>query len=283
MTCAGVSLALVGVSACSSETSDASPSEAVQSATDPSTIEAGEKIVYVSNNAYPPYSFEDENGDLTGVEVDLAWAALEAAGFDPEVKGAAFDGILPGIQAGKYEVSFFNDTKERQEIFSFVDMFDSGTTIMVGSENPNNLSIDNLCGEATIAVEKGSQQQSVVGPDLQQACEDNGETPFKLDVYPSGQDAILAIDSGRADAMLAETAQIAYIVSQNEGKYVVPDGDQIALHPVGFGVLKDSGLAEAILKGGQAIMDSGEYDKILEKWGMQATAKSAPIINGAKE
>jgi ABC-type amino acid transport/signal transduction systems, periplasmic component/domain len=235
-------------------------------------------LVYVLDGTYPPLSYQDASGKMTGVEFDLGMEVFARAGITADVQPSAFDGIIPGIQAGKYDVSAFNDNAERQKIFDFVDLFQSGSSIIVPHGNPKSLSIDALCGKK-VAVQLGSQQETTVAPSLNKACKAASDDAFEVITYNSGNEAVLAVISERADAVLTETISAAYAVTENPKKLAITDDEPLDPHPVALGMMKDTGLAEALQAALQSMMDDGTYAKILAEWGMDSLAVDAATMN----
>ncbi len=236
------------------------------------------KVVYVLDATYPPMSYQDASGKMTGVEFDLGMAVFERAGITADVQPATFDAIIPGIQAGKYDISAFNDNAERQKIFDFVDLFQSGTSIVVALDNPKSLSIKDLCG-TRVAVQLGSQQETTVAPELDKACKDSGKKPLEVITYGSGNEAVLALISNRADSVLTETISAAYAVSENAGKLSLTDDEPLNPHPVALGMMKGTGLAKALQASLQSMMDDGAYAKVLADWGMETLKIESATIN----
>lgn len=235
-------------------------------------------LVYVLDGTYPPLSYQNAAGDMTGVEFDLGMEVFARAGITADVQPSGFDAIIPGIQAGKYNVSAFNDNLARQKIFDFVDLFQSGSSIIVPLDNPKSLSIKGLCG-VRVAVQLGSQQETTVAPALNEACVANGKEKFEVITYGSGNEAVLALTSRRADVVLTETISAAYAVTEMPKKLSITKDEPLDPHPVALGMMKGTGLAKALKASLQTMMDDGTYAKILAKWGMGPLAIEAATIN----
>ncbi|GAA3739871.1 ABC transporter substrate-binding protein [Leifsonia bigeumensis] len=235
-------------------------------------------LVYVLDATYPPLSYQDASGKMTGVEFDLGMEAFSRAGITADVQPSGFDAIIPGIQAGKYDVSAFNDNAERQKIFDFVDLFQSGSSIIVSHDNPKSLTINTLCGHK-VAVQLGSQQETTVAPSLNEACQAAGEDAFEVITYNSGNEAVLAVISKRADAVLTETISAGYAVTENPDDLAITDDEPLDPHPVALGMMKDTGLAEALQAALQSMMDDGTYARILADWGMGSLSIDSATIN----
>ena len=65
------------------------------------------------------------------------------------------------------------------------------------------------------------------------------------------------------------------------GDYFEIVGDQVEAGPYGIAVAKDNTeLRDALQAAVQAIIDSGEYEKIIKKWGVEDGAITEAKING---
>jgi len=78
-------------------------------------------IVFATDATWPPMEFVDADKKITGLAVDLMTAAGKEAGFTPEFKAVAWDGIFAGLAAGKYDAicSSVTITDERKNTMDF--------------------------------------------------------------------------------------------------------------------------------------------------------------------
>ena len=58
-----------------------------------------------TNVAFPPYEFYGEDGEPTGIDVEIAKAIAAKLGYDLEVVDIEFAQCIPGVQSGKYDFS----------------------------------------------------------------------------------------------------------------------------------------------------------------------------------
>jgi polar amino acid transport system substrate-binding protein len=80
--------------------------------------------------------------------------------------------------------------------------------------------------------------------------------------------------------MTADYPVTAYAIKNSEGKLEAA-GEQFETAPYGWAVAKKSALGPALLKSLEHVMQTGEYNKILAKWGVDKGAIGKPGINGA--
>lgn len=240
------------------------------------------ELTVAADASYPPNEFfANDNKTIIGLDVDLANALGQALGKPVKVVNAPFDSILPGLQAGKYDIgmSSFTDNKDREKSFDFVDYFTAGTSLMVKKGNPEGLTADNLCGKK-IAAEKGTTQSDEDLPARSKACTDSGKPAINSLIFPDQGGANLALQSGRADGVLADSPVIAYQIKQTNGQFE-QSGAPYATAPYGIAVPKGKGFAEPVLAALKSVQSQGVYDAILAAWGEQAGALKTPALNGA--
>src|ERR1700741_4859633 len=115
----------------------------------PAKVKADGKITVATDASYPPNEFTLEgSSEILGMDVDLGKAIGKVLGVEVQFVNASFDGILAGLQAGRYELgmSSFTDTKEREQTVDFVTYFEAGTSTMVRKCNPEGINAtEDLC------------------------------------------------------------------------------------------------------------------------------------------
>jgi polar amino acid transport system substrate-binding protein len=246
----------------------------------PATIAADGEIVIATDPTYAPIEFyAPDNATLIGLDVDLGMALGRVLGTKVTFVKSGFDSIIPGLLSGKYELgmSSFTDTAERERAVDFVTYFRAGTSLLVPKGNPRSLRPEgsSLCGRR-VAVMKGSTQEIDDIPGRNQAC----PSPVQAMVFPDQNAANLALSSGRADAVLADSPVLAYAAQQSPQFEV--SGAPYGTAPYGIAVPKGArGLAEALRIGLQDLVASGEYRQILTRWGVASGGIDSVEINAA--
>src|SRR5579862_9191815 len=61
-------------------------------------------IVIGTNAEFPPFSFIDEQGAVTGFDIDVAKEVFKRLGKQMTIKDMAFDMLIPEIQQGSIHV-----------------------------------------------------------------------------------------------------------------------------------------------------------------------------------
>src|SRR3954447_13465843 len=180
----------------------------------PSDIASDGKIVVGSDASYAPNEFVDADGTtIIGMDVDLGKAVGQKLGLDVEFQNSAFDGILPGIAAKKYELgmSSFTDNAEREKQVDMVTYFSAGTKMATPKGNPDGIKIDDLCGK-TVAVQRGTVQVDDLTA-RSDTCTKAGKPAINISQFQAQTDVTLALTAKRAQAMLADSPVVDYAVA----------------------------------------------------------------------
>lgn len=236
----------------------------------PADIKADGKIVIGQDQTYPPNEFV-ENGKATGFDVDIATAVGQVLGVQTEFQSAAFDGIIPGISAKKYEmgISSFTVNAERMQTVDMISYYRAGTSLAVLKGNPDKLSVDDLCGK-NVAVQKGTTQVDDLGK-RNGECTKSGKQPINITQFQAQTDVNLALTAKRVQAELADSPVIDYAVKQTGGQ-LESVGEPYDTAPYGIVLPKGSGdFGKAVQGAVQKLIDSGIYKKIMDKWGLSGS------------
>ncbi|MEV6394711.1 ABC transporter substrate-binding protein [Streptomyces sp. NPDC051907] len=250
----------------------------------PADLRERGRIVVATDASYPPMEFKDSKGRLVGVDIDLGREIAAELGLEAEFKNARFDGIIGGVQAGKYDlaISDFAATKEREKAVDMVTYFSSGSAVAVKAGNPEKLDPDLLCG-VRVAVQAGSIQADDIKDNRNPACVRAGKAPIpgdgdRYDLQTQVTEALLA---GRVSAMIADTVVVDYAINQFKGRFERL-GTPYDISPSAIVVPKGDGqLTQAVQGAVQNLIDDGTYGQVLEKWGVAANGIAKSVINGA--
>ncbi|MFC4019201.1 ABC transporter substrate-binding protein [Micromonospora sp. GCM10011542] len=245
----------------------------------PADIKGKGVLRVATAEGYPPMEmYKAGTQDLIGVDPELAAAIAGRLGLKLEMTNASFPGLIPGLQADRWDLamSSMSDTEERRKAVDFVDYFQAGGSIMVAKGNPAGVKdLADLCGRAVVLA-KGSSNLAI-GEGQNTKCAKK-MTISQSEDAPTG---LLQIDAGRAVATIVDYP-VAKLLAQESGKYEVLEA-QYEAGPWGIAVdKKDSRLRDAVQRALQELIGSGEYTKILEKWGVTGSAVQAATVNNQK-
>jgi polar amino acid transport system substrate-binding protein len=298
---AGVAL-LITLSACSTtETSAGNPdiqsktsdttdiSEGVQP--DPKAVallpqsykDKGELTVAMDLH-YPPTTFlADDNTTPIGLNPDIARLVAKKLGLRLKFVQASFDTIIPGIEGGRYDftATSMSPTPERLKVLDMIDYFNGGLSVAVSAGNPLGLSNDNLCGK-NIAVTKGSNAQLKHLPNISEwTCTSQGKPAINGITLPNVQEALTQLASKRIDGIMYDTPALVWAQEQQPKAFTLltPQVDTRTEHIVTVALKKGSPLTPALQAAVQSVLESPEYQKSLDNWGLSAGAIKDAKLN----
>jgi polar amino acid transport system substrate-binding protein len=298
---AGVAL-LITLSACTTaETSSGNPdigsktsnttdiSEGVQP--DPKAVallpqsykDKGELTVAMDLH-YPPTTFlADDNTTPIGLNPDIARLVAKKLGLQLKFVQASFDTIIPGIEGGRYDftATSMSPTPERLKVLDMIDYFNGGLSVAVSAGNPLGLSNDNLCGK-NIAVTKGSNAQLKHLPNISGwTCTSQGKPAINGITLPNVQEALTQLASKRIDGIMYDTPALVWAQEQQPKAFTLltPQVDTRTEHIVTVALKKGSPLTPALQAAVQSVLESPEYQKSLDNWGLSAGAIKDAKLN----
>ncbi|MFI9600855.1 ABC transporter substrate-binding protein [Streptomyces sp. NPDC004069] len=248
-----------------------------------------------SDIAYAPVEFKDKSGTVVGLDPDVAAALGKQLGVTFEFENGTFDALLTGIRSNRYDVamSAMTDNKSRQEGVDpstgkkvgegvdFVDYLSAGVSIYTSKGDTKGINgWSDLCGKK-IALERGT-----ISEDLAKAEAKKCPSGKKLTIEPFDDDQLAQtrLRSGGVDAVSSDFPVAAYAVkTSGGGNDFEIVGPQVQAAPYGIAVAKgNTQLRDALQAAVNAIIKNGEYEKILEKWGVQSGAVTESVVNGGK-
>ncbi|WP_432093390.1 ABC transporter substrate-binding protein [Streptomyces sp. bgisy100] len=250
----------------------------------PAHLKKSGTLTIATDASYAPMEYKEPDGTIVGVDVDLGKAIAGKLGLRARFQDAKFDGIIGGIQAGKYDMSMssFTATKEREKSVDMVTYFSAGLAVAVNKGNPKGIDPDRLCG-VKVAVQTGSVSADDIKNRRNPECEAHRRPAIPGDGhrFELQTDVTTALVAGRDDAMISDSSVVAYAVKQSRGR-IEQLGTAYAVDPSGIVVPKGDGrLTEAVQRAVQKLIDDGTYSRILTRWGVRSGAVAHADVNAA--
>lgn len=233
---------------------------------------------------YPPTTFlADDNVTPIGLNPDMARLIAKKLGLKLKFENTSFDTIIPGLDGGRYDftATTMSPTAERLEVLDMIDYFNGGISVAVAHGNPLNISNDDMCGRS-IAVTKGSNAQLKHLPNVSEwTCTSKGKPVINGVTLPNIQEALTQLASKRIDGVFYDTVSLVWASEQQPNTFTIltPQVDTRSDHVVAIALKKGSPLTPALQKATQSVLDSPEYKKSLENWGLEAGAITEAKLN----
>ncbi|GGB37167.1 arginine ABC transporter substrate-binding protein [Oceanisphaera marina] len=222
-----------------------------------------DEVKFVTNAAYAPFEFVDENNEMQGFDIDLAKAICEVQKMDCSFHNQAFDSLIPSLKFRRYHaaIAAMDITPERAKQVDFSDIYYENSAVFVTPTDK----FDNLDAlkKETVGVQNGTSHQKYI----QDKLEADG---MAARPYQSVQDALLDMGNGRINAVFADTAVVGDWLAKNQGYAVlgerITDDDYFG---TGFGIAVTKGnqaLLDQLNEGLNQLKDNGTYDSLYQKY-----------------
>ena len=202
-------------------------------------------ITIAMEGTWAPWTYHDENGDLVGYDVEVGQLIAEKLGVEPEFVEGEWDGLLAGLDAGRYDmmINGVDVTEERQEAYDFSD--------------PDIQSLEDLDGKSTA---------NTISSTYAELAESYGANVTGVDDLNQTFELLL---SGRIDATLnAEVTYYDYMKEHPDADVKIAaltdDASEVAI-PFRKGD-ETASLREAVNQAISELRESGQLSELSEKY-----------------
>ena len=210
-----------------------------------------------TNAAFPPYEYVDDDGNIIGIDAEIAAAIAEKLGMELEIKDMEFDSLITACAGGSVDMVLagMTVTDERKESVNFSDSYATGIQVIIVKEDSEIATADDLDGK-TIGVQSGTTGDIY--------CRDDyGEDSVKQ--YNNGALAVAALQNGQVDCVVIDNEPAKNFVASNDGLKIL-DTEYIT-EDYAIAVAKEN--TERLEKINNAMTElkaDGTIDKIINKY-----------------
>ena len=212
---------------------------------------------------YMPFELKNQKGQIIGFDVDMATRMAKAMGVELELVDTAWDGIIPALLTGKFDVlmSGMTLTQERNMSINFAPPYIViGQSILIKKDLDGTVKSYKDLNDAkyTIASKLGTTGEQATKRMIPNA---------KYISYETEQEGVLELVNGKIDAFIYDLPYNAVAVSQKgQGKIVHLD-TPFTFEPLAWAVRKgDADILNWMENFMYQIRNDGTYDKIYKKW-----------------
>ncbi len=216
-------------------------------------------LVVAMSGEFQPFSYFEGN-TLTGFDHDIGVAMAEELGLEVDSQTGAFDTLIAGVQANRYDVliASMTPTPERDEAVDFTDSYYiSGAQAFVAPDT-----------ECTDISEMDSPVVGVAtGTTYQDYLENEGaEWVGEIRTFSSDITALQDTAAGRLDASMTDRNVGLHQIQESDID-LVECGAPLFTEEPAFAVAEgNAGLQEALNEALAAIKDNGTYAEISEQY-----------------
>ncbi len=242
-----------------------------------------------TEGAYPPWNNINSAGDLEGAEIDFGNEACERMGVSCEWVTQDWDGIIPALLQGKYDIIIagMSITEERKEKVNFTNgyMTDGARFAVLKDSGLADL---NIAGMAKVNLNiAGGKEQAAIGQLIaamdgkticvqsstihQNFLEKHMSGAVEVKLYQAVDDHNLDLAAGRCDAVLADVGSIIDFMDSDGGVDVAFTGPTFSGGVFGDGVggavrKEDTDILEMWNAAISEMSKDGTTAEITKKW-----------------
>jgi polar amino acid transport system substrate-binding protein len=240
---------------------------------------------------YPPQEAFAPDGTIIGSDPDVAGEIAKRLGLQVHFVNTVFTVIIPALDGNKCDiiVSAQNINADRLKQVDMIPYFKAGQSFVVAKGNPKGItSKEGLCGN-TVAVQNGTTELDFLqgtgdfkGAGLSDACVKAGKKAITIKQFDKDNDALLALQSGTADAYFADSPAAGYAVTNHASQFDL-SGVTLEVAIEGISVAKNhTKLRDAVKTVLLSMISDGAYGKILTTWGVTDGGLTADQVNSGK-
>lgn len=250
--------ASLSLASCSNNSQDSATNS--NDTTTPSTASDG-VLRIGTEGAYAPFNYTNADGSLGGFDVDIANAICADMQVTCEIIAQDWDGIIPGLKAGKYDaiVAAMSVTPERAQQVSFTDPYFSNTLVFLAKQDSSfDLNNSGDIDEYLIAAQRSTVSSQWLESEYPKA---------KIKLYDTLSNAFLDLGSGRVDVMISDKLPaLQWLNSPSGGSYALK-GDEIDINDnFAIAVRPGDELKMQINESLANLKANGTYDEINQKY-----------------
>ena len=190
-------------------------------------IQKAGKLTIATSPDFPPFESLNDNGEVEGIEIEIMELICAELGVELVIEQMNFDSVLPGIQAGKYDVgvSGISVTPAREKNTLFTDPYCLAAQAIVVLNGSSITCKADLEGK-TIAVQSGTTAEAY--------AMENGYT---FNAYTANTDAQEALLAGKVDAWVIDdltAADMVALYNAENPEALVVLGEAMTTEPYAF-------------------------------------------------
>ena len=234
-------------------------------ATDSTDTADGGVLRMGTNATFPPYEFTDENGEVAGIDAEIAAAVAEKLGMGLDITDMAFESLIPALQAGTIDIVLAGMTvdPERADQVNFTDSYATGVQVVIVPENSDIAPVEQEDGSLAVDLTgKTIGVQTGTTGDLY-CTDDYGQENVKQ--FDNGPLAVAALVNGQIDCVVIDQEPAKNYVAANEGLKILDTA--YANEDYAAAISNDNTeLLEQVNAAMQELKDDGTLQSIIDKY-----------------
>ena len=223
----------------------------------------GKHFIIATDKGFSPFEFEDEDGNIVGIDMDILAAVAEDQGFTYDLHYIGWDAAIAECQAGQADgmIAGASITEERKENgWTFSDGYFDATQGMAVEAGSDIASFDDLKGKNVVV--KNGTMSDIYATELSEKI---GFTVTRVSTSP---DMYQQVMGGQAAACFDDTPILKYSIKAGELSMKFVEGTENEPAAYGMAVFNEEKkeLIDLFNAGLKNIRENGTYDEIIDRY-----------------
>lgn len=226
-------------------------------------INASGVLVVGMSGEQPPFNFVSNKETVIGYDMDLAAALAKSLGLEVRIELMPFSELITALKKQEIDliISGFAQTKSRSKELSFIGPYaQSGKSLVLNKERLKEIHSSTGLNHKSIHLMalKNSTSKTLAKERLSEA---------KLTTIKHYEDAILALRSGEADALVADLSICELAVIRDSTKQLTTLQKPLAIEEISIAINKNEPLLKNRLSEQlHSLTESGQLKALHKRW-----------------
>lgn len=227
--------------------------------TDPESLS---QFVVGLDQAYPPYGFIGDDGQITGFDIELAQEVCNRNGWEMKAEPIDWDAKDTLLNSGTITCIWNGFTQEgREDDYTFSEPYMLNGQVIVVKADSGITSFDDLAGKTVVTQTDSAAEDVLEGDQAELAA-----TFASLDTIGDYNTAFMQLESGAVNAVACDLSIAEYQMAANPDAYVqLPDMLSEEHYAVGF-KKGDQALADTVTNTLREMNSDGFVEELCQKY-----------------
>jgi ABC-type amino acid transport substrate-binding protein len=211
--------------------------------------------------SWPPFEFVDDDGQIVGLDVDLARSIGQRLGVEVEFVNVGFDSLYDALYVSRFDAivsALPYDPLLYGDVAYSISYFNAGQVLVVRAGETEVSEVNDLAGKR-LGVELASEGD-VLGRQFQKKTED-----LSLQSYMAPQDVLWALKEGKVVAAIVDAVSAHQFIATEGGVQVVGDPLTDELYVIAV-QLESPLLLKVVNEVLVEMREDGTLERLQEKW-----------------
>lgn len=227
------------------------------------TADGKTKFIVGFDAAFPPYGYQDENGEYVGFDLDLAAEVCKRNDWELVKQPIDWDAKNMELNSGTISCIWNGFTiNGREDDYAWTEPYVDNSQVFVVKADSGIATFDDLAGKSVAVQTDSSAEAALENEDNAELKDSFGE----LIVVADYNTAFMNLDSSAVDAIAMDVGVANYQINSRDGNYTILEQPLSAeQYAVGF-AKNNTALRDKVQDTLDEMREDGTFEEIAEKW-----------------